>query len=78
MSDLPNPNEVIERIMQVAKGIIPESVGQDVKENIRAAIQDALSDLDVVTREEFDIQRKVLMRTRAKLDQLEARLSDLD
>lgn len=78
MSDLPNPNEVIERIMQVAKGVIPDSVGQDVKENIRAAIQDALSDLDVVTREEFDIQRKVLMRTRAKLDELEKRLSDLD
>ena len=78
MSDLPNPNEVIERIMQVAKGVIPDSVGQDVKENIRAAIQDALSDLDVVTREEFDIQRKVLMRTRAKLDELEKRLSDFE
>ena len=64
--------------MQVAKDVLPDSVGQDMKENIRAAIQDALSDLDVVTREEFDIQRKVLMRTRAKLDQLEARLSDLD
>ena len=78
MSDLPNPNEIIERIMQVAKGVIPDSVGQDVKENIRAAIQDALSDLDVVTREEFDIQRKVLMRTRAKLDELEKRLSDFE
>ena len=78
MSDLPNPNEVIERIMQVAKGVMPDSVGLDVKENIRAAIQDALSDLDVVTREEFDIQKKVLMRTRAKLDELEQRLSGLD
>ena len=75
MNDLPNPSDIVERILNVAKTALPESVSNDVKENVRAAIQDVVSELDVVTREEFEIQKKVLMKTRAKVDELESLLS---
>ena len=75
MSDLPNPSDIVERILNVAKTALPESVSQDVKDNVRAAIQDVVSELDVVSREEFEIQKKVLMKTRAKIDELEALLT---
>jgi len=78
MSDLPNPSDVIERIMQTAKVVLPDSVGRDVKDNLRAAIQDVIGELDVVTREEFDIQKQVLIRTRMKLEQLEKRVNNLE
>ena len=46
-----------------------------MKENIRAVIQDVVSDLDVVTREEFEVQKKVLIKTRGKVDELEKLLT---
>lgn len=78
MNDLPNPSEIIERILQTAKIAMPDSLGQDVKDNIRAAISDVVKDLDVVSREEFDIQKAVLARTRAKIDEMEALIIDLE
>jgi len=73
-----NAAEIIERIMQTTKSVLPESVGRDVKENIRAAIQEVISDLDVVTREELDIQKEVLKKTRAKVDEMEGIIDDLE
>ena len=78
MSDLPNPSDIIERIMQTAKVVLPDSIGQDVKDNLRAVIQDVIGELDVVTREEFDIQKKVLIRTRMKLDELEKSIKKIE
>ena len=71
MTNLPNPNEIIERILGAAKTALPDSVSNDIKENIRSAIQEVVNDLDVVTREEFDVQKKVLLKTRKKLEELE-------
>ena len=53
-------------------------VKEDFERNARAAVQGALSNLDVVTREEFDVQAQVLQRTRQRLQALEARVSDLE
>jgi len=71
MTNLPNPNEIMERILGAAKTALPDSVSNDIKENIRSAIQEVVNDLDVVTREEFDVQKKVLLKTRKKLEELE-------
>ena len=71
-------SDIIERIMQTAKAAVPDALSSDVKENIRAAIQDVISDLDVVTREELDVQKEVLKKTRAKVDQMEQIISDLE
>jgi BMFP domain-containing protein YqiC len=50
----------------------------DVEKNIRAAIQSAFARLDLVTREEFDVQTGVLARTRSKLEDLERQVALLE
>ncbi|MFT4630360.1 MAG: BMFP domain-containing protein YqiC [Arenicella sp.] len=79
MSDYPNTAaEIIDRIMQTAKAGVPDALSKDVKDNVRAAIQDVISDLDIVSRDELDIQKEVLAKTRAKVDQMEAVIADLE
>ncbi len=51
---------------------------KDIEKNIRAALQGGLSRLDLVTREEFDTQTRVLAKTREKLEQLESRVAELE
>ena len=50
----------------------------DFERNARAAMQSALGNLDLVTREEFDVQTEVLSNTRKQLKKLEARISALE
>ena len=50
----------------------------DLQKNFRAALQSGLGRLDLVTREEFDVQRAVLLRSREKLEKLERLLAELD
>ncbi len=50
----------------------------DMEKNLRAAVQAALAKLDLVTREEFDVQTKVLARSRAKIEQLEKQVAELE
>ena len=54
------------------------TVQKDLEDNFRAVLRSTLGKLDVVTRDEFDTQAKVLQRTREKLEQLEARLQELE
>ncbi len=51
---------------------------QEVEKNARVAMQSAFSRMELVTREEFDAQAKVLARTRERLEALEARLQALE
>ena len=51
---------------------------EDLERNLRAALQSALGKLDLVTREEFDVQAAVLARTREKLEALEGRVAVLE
>ena len=51
---------------------------QDLEANFRAVLRGALGKLDLVTRDEFDAQTKVLERTRAKVEALQARLTELE
>lgn len=51
---------------------------EDLERNLRAALQSALGKLDLVTREEFDVQAAVLARTREKLEALEGRVATLE
>jgi len=54
------------------------SAGEDLEANFRAVLRAGLSRLDLVTRDEFDAQAKVLARTREMLEALEARLKELE
>jgi BMFP domain-containing protein YqiC len=53
-------------------------IQKDMEKNLRTVLQASLSKLDLVTREEFDVQARVLARTREKLDKLEKTLSELE
>jgi BMFP domain-containing protein YqiC len=60
---------------------VPESVrafGRDLEGNFKAVLQAQLSRLDLVSRQEFDVQAAVLARTQAQLAAMEARLKDLE
>lgn len=50
----------------------------DIEQNMRATLQAGLGKLDLVTREEFDVQRAVLLRTREKIDALERAVEILE
>lgn len=58
--------------------IIAASPAKDIEKNMRAMLSSTLSRLDLVTREEFDEQAKVLERTREKLAALQARVAELE
>ncbi|EOC1286202.1 accessory factor UbiK family protein [Cronobacter muytjensii] len=58
------------------KGI--REIGEDVEKKIRQVLQAQLSRLDLVSREEFDVQTQVMLRTREKLTVLEQRLAALE
>jgi BMFP domain-containing protein YqiC len=60
---------------------VPEGLrafGKDLEGNFKAVLQAQLSKLDLVTRQEFDVQSAILARTRSKLEELESRLKDLE
>ena len=67
-----------EEIDRRMKEILARSPAADLEKNLRALLQSAFGRLDLVTREEFDVQREVLARTRAKLAELEAKLAELE
>ena len=55
-----------------------DTLKKDLEKNIRAALQSAFQKLDLVSREEFDVQSAVLARTREKLETLEKRVQMLE
>lgn len=67
-------SELQDRIHQV----LQQSPARDVEKNIKAMLNQGFSKLDLLTREEFDVQVDVLARTRAKLEALEARVAELE
>jgi len=58
--------------------LIANSPARDLEKNARALLTGFFSRLDLVTREEFDVQSQVLRRTREKLEQLEAKVAELE
>jgi len=54
------------------------SVKEDLETSFRAILRERLAKLDLVTRDEFDAQTRVLERTRARLEALEARLAAME
>ncbi len=72
---------VIDDIAKRVTEGIPSSLRflqEDLEKNLRTALEAGLSHLDLVTREEFDLQTALLARTREKLEQLEKIVADLE
>ena len=58
--------------------LLEASPVRDIEKNVKAMLQGGLSRLDLVTRAEFDTQSQVLLKTREKVERLEARVAELE
>ncbi|QOW19411.1 accessory factor UbiK family protein [Lysobacter ciconiae] len=77
MIDLNHIDELARRL----SGLVPPSLREgreELQQNFKSVLQSGLSRLDLVTREEFDVQRAVLLHTREKLDQLQRTVTELE
>lgn len=70
--------KMFEEFTQRVSGLIANSPAADIEKNVRSMMSSFFSKLDLVTREEFDTQANVLARTRQLVDQLSARLDELE
>jgi len=73
-------NETLEQLTKRISSLIPGDVKHmqdDLESNIRSLLQSTLTKMNLVTREEFDVQSAVLQRTREKLEELEKQLEQL-
>jgi len=73
--------KLLDDIARRLSGAIPpvaRELQADLEKNLHAAVQSVFARLDLVTREEFDVQTRVLARSRAKLEQLEKQVAELE
>ena len=73
--------QTIEEIVSQASELLPKDMQnfkQEIENNLRATLNASFSKMDLVTREEFDIQTALLQRTRAQLDELQIKLAALE
>lgn len=71
-------NPFLEELSKRINEIIKSSPATDVEKNVRALLQSIFTKLELISREEFDIQAEVLRNTRKKLEVLEARVASLE
>ena len=72
------PNDVFNDLQARMSELFKNSPAKDVERNVKAMLSQGFSKLDLVTREEFDTQTQVLVRTRARLEELERRVAELE
>lgn len=70
--------KLVDEISARIKEVMARTPAAEIERNLRAALASVFARLDLVTREEFDVQAAVLLRTREKLAALEARLAELE
>jgi BMFP domain-containing protein YqiC len=74
------PNQINDLVQRLS-GAVPEDLRAmkgDLEHNFKAILQASLGRMNLVTREEFDVQRNVLLRAREQLEILEARVKELE
>ena len=79
------PNEILEQMQRVATEMqnkvgeaIRNSPAKELEKNVRTMMTQGFQKLDLVTRDEFDLQAKVLAKTREKLTALEAKVAEIE
>lgn len=73
--------KVIDELTKRLSGVLPpgaDVLKQDMEKNIRSVLHAAFSKMDLVTREEFEVQAQVLQRSRSKLEALEKQVAELE
>ena len=75
-----DPKKLEDLAKQIADAVPPgvKNMAEGAETRVKTVLQSQLSKLDLVTREEFDIQSQVLIRTREKLEAMEARIAELE
>jgi BMFP domain-containing protein YqiC len=75
-----DPKSLDELARKLAEAVPPglAALGNDLEQNFKAVLQGGLAKLDLVTRQEFDIQAAVLRRSRERLEELEKRIAALE
>jgi BMFP domain-containing protein YqiC len=80
-----NPQDIMEKMQTIANDMqtkvgdaIRQSPAKDLEKNVRGLMTQGFQKLDLVTREEFDLQTQVLAKTRAKLEELETKVNALE
>ena len=71
-------NEKLSEISNKIREIVKDSPLPDIEKNIDALLKGMFTKMELVTREEFDVQTEVLKRTRQKLEELEKNLSEIE
>ena len=74
---MPNLNELVSKIIEKIPADL-EYLKDDFTKHIKSVLDEKLQDMDVVTQEEFNVQKNVLMKTRKKLEQLEKVIAKMD
>ncbi|SAL15294.1 Membrane fusogenic activity [Caballeronia sordidicola] len=72
------PNDVFNDFQAKMSELLKNSPAKDIEKNMKAMLSQGFSKLDLVTREEFDTQTQVLVRTRTRLEELERRVAQLE
>lgn len=73
--------EKLDELLQQVSDLLPEDLRQtrqDIRKNLKAGLSSSLSRMDLVTREEFDVQSELLARSRVLLEELEHRVVELE
>lgn len=71
-------SKLLDDLNRKVKELVDASPARDIEKNLRALMSSTFSRLDLVTREEFDVQQEVLKRTREKLEKMEAKVAELE
>lgn len=74
----PLETRLLDELNKKVSELLAASPAKDIEKNLRALLSSAFSRLDLVTREEFDVQQEVLGRTRDKLQQMETRVAEME
>ena len=69
---------MIEKLSDAIAALLPPEAGAALRANIAAVLRANLREMDLVTREDFAVQEKVLQRTRERVDELEREVSELE
>ena len=73
-----NPPSFLTELQDRIQQVLQQSPAKDLEKNMKAMLNQGFSKLDLLTREEFEVQAEVLARTREKLEALEARVAELE
>jgi BMFP domain-containing protein YqiC len=80
-----NPQDIMQKVQSIANDMqskveeaIRQSPAKDLEKNVRSLMTQGFQKMDLVTREEFDLQTQVLSKTRAKLEELETKVTALE